>query len=90
MREHVFHRVKDVARYYVNSNSTVREVAKEFGISKSTAHEDIKNRLKFVDYNLYEQANSIINKNKNERHLRGGIATKLKYLKEGIEYDEVI
>lgn len=67
--------------YLVEHNMTVRGVAKRFGISKSTVHKDITGTLKKVNKDLYEQVKRVLEKNKQERHLRGGEATKKKYEK---------
>lgn len=72
-------RPRILARYLVEYGSTVRGTAKAFGISKSTVHKDITYRLKRLDPVLYCEVNRILAKNKSERHLRGGNATKLKY-----------
>jgi len=68
-----------LASYLVENNTTVRVVATHFGISKSTVHKDITQQLQRVDKPLYEQAKQILAINKQERHLRGGEATKRKY-----------
>ena len=68
-----------LAEYLVNNRSTVRAVAHEFGISKSTVHKDITQILKKVDVSLYNDAKAVLETNKKERHLRGGEATKNKY-----------
>ena len=65
--------------YLVEHNMTVRAVAKEFGISKSTVHKDVTVTLKKVNRALYAQVKKVLDKNKMERHLRGGEATKKKY-----------
>ena len=65
--------------YLVEHNMTVRGVAKEFGISKSTVHKDVTVTLKKVNRSLYLQVKRVLEKNKMERHLRGGEATKKKY-----------
>jgi putative DeoR family transcriptional regulator (stage III sporulation protein D) len=65
--------------YLIEHNMTVRAVAKDFGISKSTVHKDVTETLKKVNYALYTQVKSVLDKNKMERHLRGGEATKKKY-----------
>ncbi len=65
--------------YLVDNNLTVRAVAKEFGISKSTVHKDITVTLKRVNRRLYEQVKRVLEKNKQERHIRGGEATRIKY-----------
>lgn len=65
--------------YLVENNLTVRAVAQKFGISKSTVHKDITQTLKKADKRLYEDVKRILEKNKQERHLRGGEATRKKY-----------
>ncbi len=66
--------------YLVENNATVRAVANRFGISKSTVHKDVTQTLRRVNRALYEQVKIILERNKNERHLRGGEATRQKYL----------
>ncbi len=66
--------------YIVENNTTVRATASRFGISKSTVHKDVTQTLKKVNKSLYLDVKSILEKNKEERHLRGGEATKQKYL----------
>lgn len=68
-----------LGRYLVEHNMTVRGVAKEFGISKSTVHKDITVTLKKANKALYTEVKQVLEKNKQERHLRGGEATKKKY-----------
>ena len=68
-----------LGKYLVDNRSTVRAVAKEFCISKSTVHKDVTQILKKVDGSLYESVKSILEINKQERHIRGGEATKRKY-----------
>ena len=69
-----------LAHYIIETKDTVRSTAKKFGVSKSTVHKDVSDRLlKIV---LAKQVREILDENKAERHLRGGMATKLKYLKE--------
>ena len=70
-----------LGRYLVEYGVTVREVAKKFGVSKSTVHKDITVTLKTVNKALYLQVKEVLDKNKRERHLRGGEATKKKYEK---------
>lgn len=72
-------RCEELALYLTEHNSTVRETAAHFEISKSTVHKDITERLRKVNLPLYIKAAEVLSKNKNERHLRGGIATKNKY-----------
>ena len=66
--------------YIVENNTTVRATALRFGISKSTVHKDITQSLKKINKSLYLDVKSVLEKNKEERHLRGGEATKQKYL----------
>ena len=71
-------RAVTVAEYIVEKNATVRQAAKTFGISKSTVHKDITDRLGAVNPALAEQAREVLDRNKSERHIRGGMATKKK------------
>ena len=68
-----------LAQYIIESKDTVRGAAKKFGISKSTVHKDVSERLKKVNPNLAKQVRVILDENKAERHIRGGMATKAKY-----------
>ena len=68
-----------LAEYIVDTNGTVRDAAKMFGISKSTVHKDITEKLKTTDKSLYAEVRKVMLKNKDERHIRGGEATKRKY-----------
>ncbi len=72
-------RVKKVATYIIETGSTVRQTAKIFNISKSTIHKDISQRLEEINPSLAIEAKKVLEKNKEERHIRGGMATKLKY-----------
>lgn len=72
-------RVKKVATYIIETGSTVRQTAKVFNISKSTIHKDISQRLEEINPSLAIEAKKVLEKNKEERHIRGGMATKLKY-----------
>lgn len=67
------------AHYIIENNTTVRATAKEFHISKSTVHKDVTERLKRMNPLLYHQVKEVLDKNKSERHIRGGIATREKY-----------
>ena len=73
-------RVVEIARYIVEHKATVRETAKAFGISKSTVHKDVTERLPRVNKNLAEATREVLDVNKSERHIRGGMATREKYL----------
>ena len=79
MKNYIEQRVLEIANYCLNNNATVRESAKRFGISKSTVHKDITERLPEVNHELYEEVKKVLETNKAERHLRGGEATKQKY-----------
>ena len=74
-------RVIDEALYIIENKATVRQTAKEFKIGKSTVHKDVTVRLKDLDSNLFLLVRNVLNCNLKERHIRGGNATKLKYLK---------
>ena len=81
MKDYIEKRAVELAQYIVENNATVRKTAKIFNISKSTVHKDVSERLKNIDMDLYERARAVSERNLNERHIRGGIATKQKYLK---------
>ena len=70
-----------LGEYIIENKATVRSAAKKFGISKSTVHKDVSDRLKRQDPSLYAQVKAILEVNKQERHIRGGLATKRKYEK---------
>ena len=72
-------RAIDLAHYIIDSKDTVRGTAKKFGISKSTVHKDVSERLKKINPILAQEVRLILDENKAERHIRGGMATKLKY-----------
>ena len=72
-------RAINLAHYIIDSKDTVRGTAKKFGISKSTVHKDVSERLKKINPGLAKEVRIILDENKAERHLRGGMATKLKY-----------
>ena len=71
------------AQSIIENGATVRETAKEFGISKSTVHKDVTERLPIINNQLYRQVKAVLEKNKQERHIRGGQATKMKYAHGG-------
>ena len=68
-----------IAHYIIDSKDTVRGAAKKFGISKSTVHKDVSERLKKINPALAKEVRVVLDENKAERHIRGGMATKLKY-----------
>lgn len=72
-------RAVSLAHYIIDSKDTVRGAAKKFGISKSTVHKDVSERLKKINPSLAKEVRVILDENKAERHMRGGMATKLKY-----------
>lgn len=72
-------RATSLAHYIIDSKDTVRGAAKKFGISKSTVHKDVSERLKKINPSLAKEVRVILDENKAERHMRGGMATKLKY-----------
>lgn len=74
-------RCEILATYLIENQSTVRKVADYFGISKSTVHKDITETLSKVNVDLFKATQNILDKNKKERHIRGGEATKQKFLK---------
>ncbi len=74
-------RAVELGRYIVETSSTVRATGKKFGVSKSTVHTDVTVRLRRINPELYKEVRRVLEKNKEERHIRGGIATKEKYSK---------
>ncbi len=74
-------RCEILATYLVENKTTVRGVAKEFGVSKSTVHKDITDNLQKTNKTLYSKVKQVLEQNKNERHIRGGEATKQKFIK---------
>ncbi|MCI5538875.1 MAG: sporulation transcriptional regulator SpoIIID [Oscillospiraceae bacterium] len=81
MNEIVEERAVELGEYIVAHKSTVRAAAKKFGISKSTVHTDVAQRLKKLSPSLYAQVREVLDVNKAQRHIRGGLATKEKYKK---------
>ncbi|MBQ8587612.1 MAG: sporulation transcriptional regulator SpoIIID [Oscillospiraceae bacterium] len=79
MRDNLQQRACDLAVYIIDNQSTVRGAAKEFGISKSTVHKDLSERLPHYNRSLYQQVKAVLEQNKAERHIRGGLATREKY-----------
>lgn len=80
MKEYIEERAVEAARYIVESKATVRQTAKKLGISKSTVHKDVTERLLAINPSLAARARQVLDVNKSERHIRGGMATKEKYL----------
>ena len=72
-------RAVNLAHYIIDTKDTVRGAAKKFGVSKSTVHKDVSERLSYINKSLAMEVRAILDENKAERHIRGGLATKLKY-----------
>ena len=81
MNSLIIRRVLDEANYMLNTKETIREVATIFNVSKSTVHKDLHERLKDINYELFEQIDSILKHHIDVRHIRGGESTKKKYKK---------
>ena len=79
MIDYLTERILSEGEYIANNGATVRGAGKHFGVGKSTVHKDMTERLKYIDKNLYDRVIEVLQINKKERHLRGGIATKNKY-----------
>ena len=77
-------RAVKLGRYIAESKSTVRGAAKKFGVSKSTVHSDVTIRLRKIDPSLFSEGRKVLDINKEERHIRGGIATREKYRREAV------
>ncbi len=80
MKAYIEERAMEAAQYIIDENATVRQTAKKFGVSKSTVHKDITERLIQINPSLAARARVVLDINKSERHIRGGMATKEKYL----------
>lgn len=81
MRDYIEQRAKEIGNYIIEEGATVRQAAKKFGISKSTVHKDVSERLPKISANLAASVRQVLDENKAIRHIRGGEATKEKYLK---------
>ena len=84
MRDYIEQRAIEIANYIIETNATVRQTAKKFGISKSTVHKDVTDRLARINPSLAMRTRKVLDVNKSERHIRGGLATKEKYLHMGL------
>ena len=80
MKEYIEERAVEIAYYIIEHSATVRQTAKQFGISKSTVHKDVTERLLQINPSLAAEARKVLDTNKSERHIRGGLATREKYL----------
>ena len=83
MKDYIEERAMAVAGYIIEHSATVRQAAKQFGISKSTVHKDVAERLRHVNLGLYKEVRDVLAVNKAQRHIRGGMATKRKYEHKG-------
>ena len=84
MRDYIEERAEEIGQYIVESGATVRQTAKKFGVSKSTVHKDVTERLVKINPFLAARIRVVLDVNKAERHIRGGMATKEKYLHQHI------
>ena len=83
VKDYIEERAVEIAGYIVETKATVRQAAKKFGISKSTVHKDVTERMEEINPRLAAKARKILDINKSERHIRGGMATREKYLHLG-------
>lgn len=83
--KNIFLRTKQVANYIVKTRCTIRAAAKAFGMAKSTVHYDLQNRLKHFDLTLYGKVCEVLDENFNQKNIRGGEATKQKYLNKKVK-----
>ena len=90
MSAYIIKRVIEVANHIIDTKDTIRETAKKFSISKSTVHKDVSQRLLTINYSLAMEVRKILDENKAERHIRGGLATKLKYINKGSEEKKIL
>ena len=79
MNKYIENRILEESNYIIKTKNTIRETAKNFNVSKSTVHKDVTERLLMINPSLAAQARKILDINKSERHIRGGLATKEKY-----------
>ena len=80
LKDYIEERAMEIANYIIEQNATVRQAAKKFGVSKSTVHKDVTDRLVQINLDLAAKARRVLEVNKQERHIRGGMATKEKYM----------
>lgn len=88
MDQEIKDRVLQESVYIIESKDTIRSTANKYGVSKSTVHVDVSKRLQKIDKKLYEKIKKILDNNFNEKHLRGGEATKNKYLSKSLDVPE--
>lgn len=82
MKDYIEDRVLDIAQYIIDNDATVRSTARIFNVSKSTVHKDVHERLLNINRDMYRRCHNVLQKNKAERHIRGGMATREKYRHE--------
>ncbi len=80
MKDYIAQRAMDIATYIIEHDATVRQTAKQFEVSKSTVHKDVADRLTQINPALAAEVRKVLDLNKSERHIRGGLATREKYL----------
>lgn len=86
MNKNIIDRVIRESEYMIKTNDTVRDIAKVFNVSKSTVHKDLKERLLEIDVSLYNEVSNILKYHLDTRHIRGGNATKNKFLSKKMEF----
>ena len=86
MKDYIEERAVEIAHYIIETKATVRQTAKKFGISKSTVHKDVTERLLQINPSLAQEARKVLDMNKSERHIRGGMATREKYLHQHLRH----
>ena len=84
MKGYIEERAVELANYIIENRATVRQTARQFGISKSTVHKDVTERLFHINPTLAQEARKVLDINKSERHIRGGLATREKYLHKNV------
>jgi putative DeoR family transcriptional regulator (stage III sporulation protein D) len=90
LKSYIEQRAIEIGNYIVENGATVRQTAKKFGVSKSTVHKDVTERMQQINPTLAAQARKILDINKSERHIRGGMATKEKYYQMTTQAKQVI
>ena len=88
MKQEIVERVVLLSEYVCENEATIREAGERFGIRKSTVHIDLSKRLKKIDKKMFEKIKKILEKNFTEKHIRGGEATRKKYLEKNISFQE--
>ena len=85
MKDYIEERAVEIAYYIIEHEATVRQTAKQFVVSKSTIHKDVTDRLLAINPALAKEARKVLDRNKSERHIKGGLATREKYLHRHLE-----